>query len=134
MLSSCGENNHFSVKYALTAGFFHNAARFDGKGVGYRTLKNNSFVSIHPSSVVMVDDPLPRVVLYYELVEISKEYMRSCMPIEAVWLALHVYKKNTTDSFEKRKLPGGRHVAKGLAGVLEPLYLDQICLATLSQI
>ncbi|KKA30072.1 hypothetical protein TD95_005034 [Thielaviopsis punctulata] len=85
-VSTCGEANLRPIKRALTAGFFPNAARLARGGEGYRTVKNNNTVYVHPSSTVFGVDPPPRVVIYFELVQTTKEYMRGCLPIEAKWL------------------------------------------------
>ncbi|KAH7358007.1 pre-mRNA-splicing factor ATP-dependent RNA helicase PRP16 [Plectosphaerella cucumerina] len=84
---------------ALTAGFFPNAARLQRGGDSYRTVKKNATVHIHPSSVLM------------GLVQTSKEYMRSCMPVEPKWLselAPHHYKRKDMDDLEERKMPKGQ--------------------------
>jgi len=109
--SSCGASNIEPIKKALTAGFFPNAARLQRSGDSYRTVKNNATVYIHPSSVLMKSDPPERVVIYYELVQTTKEYMRSCMPIQAKWLsevAPHFHKKKDIDELEERKMPKAR--------------------------
>ncbi|SPN97699.1 probable pre-mRNA splicing protein PRP2 [Cephalotrichum gorgonifer] len=113
--SSCGENNQLPIKRALTAGFFPNAARMQRGGDGYRTVKTNTTVYVHPSSVVAGLDPPPRVVIYFELVQTTKEYMRSCLPIEARWLselAPHFHKKKDVEALEEKKMKSGRHVAR----------------------
>ncbi|KAJ1326544.1 pre-mRNA-splicing factor ATP-dependent RNA helicase DHX16 [Microdochium nivale] len=107
--SSCGSiSNVEPIKKALTAGFFPNAARLQRSGDSYRTVKNNATVYIHPSSVLMKSDPPDKMVIYYELVQTTKEYMRSCMPIQARWLsevAPHFHKKKDIDELEERKMP-----------------------------
>lgn len=110
-LSSCGAGNMRPVQRALTAGFFSNATRMDRRGDGYRTLKNNASVWVHPSSVLKELDPPPKTVIYHELVQTSKEYMRSCLPIEVGWLrelAPHFYKKHELDAMEEKKMPKAR--------------------------
>lgn len=110
-LSTCGASNLRPIQRALTAGFFSNATRMDRRGDGYRTLKNNSSVWIHPSSVLKEVDPPPKTMIYHELVQTSKEYMRSCLPIEVAWLrelAPHFYKKHELDAMEEKKMPKAR--------------------------
>lgn len=110
-LSSCGASNLRPIQRALTAGFFTNATRMDRRGDGYRTLKNNSTVYVHPSSVIKEVDPPPKTVIYNELVQTAKEYMRSCLPIEVAWLrelAPHFYKKKELDEMEEKKMPKAR--------------------------
>ncbi|KAI5860111.1 P-loop containing nucleoside triphosphate hydrolase protein [Durotheca rogersii] len=95
--STCGAANTEPIKKALTAGFFPNAARLQRGGDSYRTVKNNTTVYIHPSSVLMGADPPERMVIYYELVQTTKEYMRSCMPIRP--------EKKDMEALERRKMP-----------------------------
>ncbi|KAI1816322.1 P-loop containing nucleoside triphosphate hydrolase protein [Poronia punctata] len=106
--SSCGSSNLEPIQKALTAGFFPNAARLQRGGDSYRTLKNNTTVYIHPSSVLIKSDPPEKTIIYYELVLTNKEYMRSCMPIRPQWLnevAPHFHKKKDVEELEKKKLP-----------------------------
>jgi pre-mRNA-splicing factor ATP-dependent RNA helicase DHX16 len=110
--SSCGGiANLRPIKRALTAGFFPNAARLQRSGDSYRTLKSNSTVYVHPSSVLMGDERPERTVIYFELVQTQREYMRSLLPIDAAWLAElapHFHKKTEIDALEQRKLPKAR--------------------------
>ncbi|KAK6864036.1 helicase associated domain-containing protein [Apiospora arundinis] len=109
--SSCGAANIDPIKKALTAGFFPNAARLQRSGDAYRTVKNNTTVFIHPSSVLMGSDPPERMVIYFELVQTTKEYMRSCLPIKPQWLnevAPHFHKKKDIEDLEQRKMPKQR--------------------------
>uniref|UniRef100_A0A8C3UBR4 RNA helicase n=1 Tax=Catharus ustulatus TaxID=91951 RepID=A0A8C3UBR4_CATUS len=57
---------------AITAGFFYHTARLS-RG-GYRTVKHQQPVFIHPNSALF--NLQPRWVLYHELVCTSKEFMR----------------------------------------------------------
>lgn len=104
--SSCGAADLVPIRRAITAGFFRNAARLTRSGDSYRTEKTNTTVWIHPSSVLMGVDPPVRMVVYFELVQTTKEYMRSCMPVEPKWLpelAPHVYKKEDIEDMDKKK-------------------------------
>ncbi|CAH0018007.1 unnamed protein product [Clonostachys rhizophaga] len=109
--STCGASNLPPIKRAITAGFFPNAARLQKSGDSYRTVKNNTTVWIHPSSVLMSIDPPEKMVVYFELVQTTKEYMRSVMPIEAKWLselAPHFHKKKDVEEMEQKKMPKQR--------------------------
>ncbi|KAF4120044.1 pre-mRNA-splicing factor ATP-dependent RNA helicase DHX16 [Geosmithia morbida] len=109
--SSCGASNLRAIKRAITAGFFPNAARLQKSGDSYRTVKNNTTVWIHPSSVLMAVDPPEKTVVYFELVQTTKEYMRSVMPIDASWLAElapHFHKKKDIEAMEEKKMPKQR--------------------------
>jgi pre-mRNA-splicing factor ATP-dependent RNA helicase DHX16 len=110
-MSSCGANDLIPIQKALTSGFFPNAARLQRGGDSYRTVKNNTTVYIHPSSVCMANDPPIKMVIYYELVQTTKEYMRNCLPIKPEWLheaAPHFHKKKDLEALEERKMPKDR--------------------------
>ncbi|KAK3996673.1 Pre-mRNA-splicing factor ATP-dependent RNA helicase-like protein cdc28 [Cladorrhinum sp. PSN332] len=110
--SSCGGvSNITPVLRALTSAFFLNAARLNRGGDGYRTLKNNMTVYVHPSSVVKGIDPPPRVIIYHELVVTSKEFVRSVIPIESKWLTEfggHYYEKGDVEALDGKKMPKER--------------------------
>ncbi|KXH54228.1 helicase associated domain-containing protein [Colletotrichum salicis] len=110
--STCGASNLQPIKRALTAGFFPNAARLQRSGDSYRTVKKNATVYVHPSSVLMGVDPPTKMLVYFELVQTTKEYMRSCMPIESKWLAElapHFYKQKDVEAMEEKKMPKARN-------------------------
>jgi pre-mRNA-splicing factor ATP-dependent RNA helicase DHX16 len=111
-MSTCGSSNIEPIQKALTAGFFANAARLQRGGDSYRTVKTNTTVYIHPSSVLVASgDSPPKMVIYYELVETSKSYMRNVMPIKVEWLhetAPHFHKKKDLEDMEEKKMPKDR--------------------------
>lgn len=110
-LSSCGANDVVPISKAITAGFFPNAARLQRGGDSYRTIKNNTTVWVHPSSVLMGEDQPVKTLIYHELVQTTKEYMRSCMPIKPEWLneaAPHYHKKKDLEALEEKKMPKSR--------------------------
>jgi len=113
-LSSCGPSNLPPIQKALTAGFFPNAARLQRSGDSYRTVKNNMTVHLHPSSVLL--ESKPKWLIYYELVLTSKEFMRSCMPIQAEWLtevAPHYYSQKSVEALGvDKKMPKGAGAAQ----------------------
>ncbi|TAQ90968.1 hypothetical protein B7494_g718 [Chlorociboria aeruginascens] len=107
-VSTVGAGDLVPIQKAITAGFFPNAARLQRGGDSYRTVKNSTTVYIHPSSVLMDSNPPIKMVVYYELVQTTKEYMRSCMPIKPEWLheaAPHFHKKKDLEALEERKMP-----------------------------
>lgn len=109
--STCGAADLVPIQKAITAGFFPNAARLQRGGDSYRTVKNSTTVYIHPSSVLMDSNPPIKMVIYYELVQTTKEYMRSCLPIKPEWLheaAPHFHKKKDLEALEERKMPKDR--------------------------
>ncbi|UZJ54921.1 hypothetical protein CBS101457_004241 [Exobasidium rhododendri] len=97
------------IMKSLTAGYFSNTARLQkGGGGGYRAIKQNASVHIHPSSGLFKEVPPPRYLLYYELVETSKNFMRNVMIIKSEWLlevAPHYFNKEELDDANKKKMP-----------------------------
>lgn len=96
-------NDVTPVQKAITSGFFMNSSRLGGDH--YRTVKQNQSVYIHPSSCLHKSIPPPRFLIYFELVETSKNFMRQVMEIKSEWLmevARHYFKAEELDSKEKR--------------------------------
>lgn len=91
------ENNQ--VLRALTAGFFPNAARLQRDGQSYRTVKGGLTAMMHPSSVLL--ENRPRWLVYYELVLTSKEFLRSCYPLEPRWLTEFAPHYHKAEDIEK---------------------------------
>lgn len=108
-LSTAGAAEIIPISKAITSGFFPNAARLQKGGDSYRTVKSNNTVYIHPSSVLMDANPPVKMVVYFELVQTTKEYMRSCLPIRPEWLsevAPHFHRKGEVE--EEKKMPKSR--------------------------
>jgi len=76
--------NYNKVRKAIVAGFFSHAAKRDAQE-GYKTLVEGTPVYIHPSSSLFQRNP--DWVIYHELVQTTKEYMREVVAIEPKWLA-----------------------------------------------
>ncbi|XP_062179800.1 pre-mRNA-splicing factor ATP-dependent RNA helicase DEAH1-like [Phragmites australis] len=94
-----------AVRKAITAGFFHNSAQRRRDGT-YRTVKSLRTVFVHPSSGMARVDPPARWVVYHELVETTKEYMRQVTELKPEWLleiAPHYYRDNNVDTPEPKK-------------------------------
>ncbi|MCL4120142.1 UNVERIFIED_CONTAM: hypothetical protein GTU68_023811 [Idotea baltica] len=79
---SCMKNVARAQK-AICSGFFRNAAKKDPQE-GYRTLVDSQVVYIHPSSALF--NRQPEWVIYHELVQTTKEYMREVTTIDPKWL------------------------------------------------
>nr|CAH7767743.1 unnamed protein product [Callosobruchus chinensis] len=77
------ERNTVKVQKAICSGFFRNAAKKDPQE-GYRTLVDSQVVYIHPSSALF--NRQPEWVIYHELVQTTKEYMREVTTIDPKWL------------------------------------------------
>lgn len=104
--STCG-SDEIAIRKAITAGFFPNAARLQRDGQTYRTVTNGLTVYIHPSSTLI--DNRPRWCIFAELVATSKEYMRSCMPIDPAWLvevAPHMHSEKSVSKLGDDKKMG----------------------------
>ena len=89
-----GKERDIAIRKALVAGFFPNIARLSKMGDSFRSMKKNQSMYIHPSSVLFLNKPPPKLVLYHELVLTNKEYMRNCLLIDPKWvmdLAPHYY-------------------------------------------
>ncbi|KAH9869324.1 hypothetical protein IAQ61_006530 [Plenodomus lingam] len=109
--SSCGIADHVAIRKAITAGFFPNAARLNRDGLSYRTLSNGGMtVFIHPSSSLI--ENRPKWVVFAELVETTKPYIRSVLPIEADWLvevAPHMHSESSIGKMgDGKKMPKER--------------------------
>nr|CAD2178606.1 unnamed protein product [Meloidogyne enterolobii]CAD2194964.1 unnamed protein product [Meloidogyne enterolobii] len=71
------------IQRAICSGFFRNAAKRDPQE-GYRTIVDGQTVYIHPSSSLFQNQP--EWVVYHELVQTTKEYMREVTAVEPTWL------------------------------------------------
>ncbi|XP_061711854.1 LOW QUALITY PROTEIN: ATP-dependent RNA helicase DHX8-like [Cydia pomonella] len=75
--------NTVRIQKTICSGFFRNAAKKDPQE-GYRTLVDSQVVYIHPSSALF--NRQPEWVIYHELVQTTKEYMREVTTIDPKWL------------------------------------------------
>ena len=101
-----------AIGKAITSGYFYNTARLSKSG-GYKTVKHNQTVTIHPNSSMFED--LPRWVIYHELVLTTKEFMRQVIQIENKWLlevAPHYYKAKDLEDSTNRKMPKNKGKSK----------------------
>ncbi|KAK2195685.1 bifunctional Helicase [Babesia duncani] len=86
------------ILQSVTAGYFCQAAlRTSAKNnASYRTLRHPQIVDIHPTSALF--DQEPKCVIYTELVQTTKQYMRQVAQIKPEWLvqlAPHYYTPDT---------------------------------------
>jgi len=79
---SCGQSTT-RVQKAICSGFFRNAAKKDPQE-GYRTLVDAQMVAIHPSSALFHRQP--EWVVFHEVVQTTKEYLREVTTIDPKWL------------------------------------------------
>ncbi|XP_047439691.1 probable ATP-dependent RNA helicase DHX35 [Mugil cephalus] len=88
----------------IVSGFFSNAARIHHSG-SYRTLRDDRELHIHPNSVLFGEKP-PKWVVFNEVVQTSKYYMRDVTAVESSWLvelAPHFYKQAKHGSLASKR-------------------------------
>ena len=73
-----------SICQCIVSGFFANAARLHPSG-SYCTVRDDHALFIHPTSVLYTE-ALPQWVVYHEVLQTSKEYMRDVTKIDPSWL------------------------------------------------
>ncbi|XP_069775438.1 LOW QUALITY PROTEIN: pre-mRNA-splicing factor ATP-dependent RNA helicase DHX16 [Narcine bancroftii] len=100
--SSASDN--ILIRKAITAGFFYHTAHLTRSG--YKTVKHQQSVCIHPNSSLFEEQP--RWLVYHELVFTTKEFMRQVMEIDSGWLlevAPHYYKSKELQDASNKKMP-----------------------------
>ncbi|KAL4558218.1 hypothetical protein LXL04_036416 [Taraxacum kok-saghyz] len=89
-------------------GYFSQSAKLQKNG-SYMKVKNPQTVFIHPSSGLA--EVVPMWVVYHELVQTSKEYMRQVSEVKPEWLvevAPHYYQVKDVEDLVSKKLPRGK--------------------------
>ncbi|KAK9509920.1 hypothetical protein O3M35_004807 [Rhynocoris fuscipes] len=81
-MSTCGQNFD-KIRQCLITGFFMNLAELQ-RDKKYLTIGTRQTVTIHPSSVL--HGSLPHLVLYTELVQTGKCFMRYVTPVDPEWV------------------------------------------------
>ncbi|GAA6001099.1 hypothetical protein JCM10207_007412 [Rhodosporidiobolus poonsookiae] len=81
---SCGEDNT-AIRRCLTSGYFRNAAVAQPDGT-YKSVREGAVLHIHPSSVYFTRNSPSPFVIYHEVIETTKRFMRDCTAIEQDWL------------------------------------------------
>ena len=102
-LVSC-EGDTEAILRCITMGFFANAAKLHYTGV-YKTVRDGHTLYIHPMSVLYVEKQ-PQCVLFNEVVQTKKEFMRDISVIRAEWLyelAPHFYQYGTERELQLAK-------------------------------
>lgn len=95
--------NYMKIRKAIVSGFFVHAAKKDPQE-GYRTLVDGQQVFIHPSSSLF--HAQPEWVIYHEVVQTTKEYMREVLAVESKWLvelAPRFFRKADPNKLSHRK-------------------------------
>ncbi|KAL1834084.1 hypothetical protein ACET3Z_003735 [Daucus carota] len=106
VMSSSGDLE--AISKAITSAYFPNCARLQKNG-SYTTLRHPQTVHIHPSSGLA--QLLPRWIVYHELVQTTKEYMRQVSEIKPEWLidvAPHFYQLKDVEDTGSKKMPRGQ--------------------------
>ncbi|XP_078508280.1 putative ATP-dependent RNA helicase DHX35 isoform X1 [Lissotriton helveticus] len=96
VLKKSSEGDPDPILRCIVSGFFANAAKLHSTGV-YRTLRDDHELYIHPTSVLYGEKP-PQWVVYNEVVQTSRYYMRDVTAVESSWLlelAPHFYQQGT---------------------------------------
>ncbi|CCL99949.1 uncharacterized protein FIBRA_01974 [Fibroporia radiculosa] len=74
------------IRKAITAGYFHQAARV--KGIGeFVNIRTGLPTHLHPTSALYGLGYTPTYVIYHELILTSKEYMTQVTSVDPYWLA-----------------------------------------------
>jgi pre-mRNA-splicing factor ATP-dependent RNA helicase DHX16 len=107
--SSCGVHEYAKILKAFTAGYFQNTARLGRDGQSYVKIGKGqgTSIQIHPSSCLR--DVRPKLIIFSEMVLTSKEFARTCAPVEPAWLtemAPHFHKQKDIDELDVGKKMG----------------------------
>ncbi|XAO24114.1 hypothetical protein I312_102904 [Cryptococcus bacillisporus CA1280] len=90
---SC-EGDAVRLRKCLVSGYFKNAAKMLPDGT-YSSARENAPLHVHPSSVMFTRQPSTGWVIYHEVVETTKSFMRDLTVIDEDWLvelAPHFYR------------------------------------------
>ncbi|KAK8869932.1 hypothetical protein IAR55_000500 [Kwoniella newhampshirensis] len=89
---SC-EGDAVRLRKCLVSGYFKNAARMLPDGT-YRSAREGAILHVHPSSVMFTRQPSTGWVIYHEVIETTKSFMRDLTVVDEDWLvelAPHFY-------------------------------------------
>ncbi|KAL7422216.1 hypothetical protein Q5752_002862 [Cryptotrichosporon argae] len=89
---SC-EGDAVRLRKCLVSGYFKNAARMLPDGT-YRSAREGAVLHVHPSSVMFTRQPSTGWVIFHEVVETTKSFMRDLTVVDEDWLvelAPHYY-------------------------------------------
>jgi HrpA-like RNA helicase len=86
--SDTGTRDMTEVRRAIAEGFFSHLCVSNGPPLaGYSALELNQACVVHPSSTLMcTKKPFPQCVVYHELVQTSRLFMRGVTVVEAEWI------------------------------------------------
>ncbi|KAL0228774.1 hypothetical protein GEMRC1_013394 [Eukaryota sp. GEM-RC1] len=87
VISAMGSPNFSTnLRKAITAAYFHNAAKMKSIGV-YNNLRTALTLHLHPSSSLYGMSHTADYVVYHDSVVTTKEYMQCVTAVEPDWLA-----------------------------------------------
>nr|ODN99714.1 ATP-dependent RNA helicase DDX35 [Cryptococcus depauperatus CBS 7855] len=81
---SC-EGDAARLRKCLVSGYFKNAARMMPDGT-FRSAREDAILHVHPSSVMFTRQPSTGWVIYHEVIETTKSFMRDLTVIDEDWL------------------------------------------------
>ena len=82
-INTAGSDNS-RIRKAICSGYFRNACRRSREDEGFKILRDDQQAFIHPSSVLY--QKTPDYIIYHELVQTTREYLRDVCVIDADWL------------------------------------------------
>ena len=74
-------------------------------------MRGKTAVHVHPSSSLHRREPSPKLVVYHELVQTTREFMREVLVVDADWIreiAPHVYPNGLQETKERGGASRGR--------------------------
>lgn len=104
LVSTGGEENSENICKAITAGFFINTAKFNGDS--YKRIKTKDCVYMQTNCAFRILEDIPKYVVFNNIVNTSKEFMRTCTKIDPKWLtqvAPHIYQESDFEADRKYK-------------------------------
>lgn len=75
--------DEIDIRKCLASGYFRNAAKVQPDGT-YRSIPDNVVLHAHPSSVLFTRNPPTGYVVFHEVVETTKRFIRDITVIEPV--------------------------------------------------
>lgn len=92
---SC-KGDSICIRKCLTSGYFGFAAKMQSDG-SYRSIREQAHLYVHPSSIMFNRSPSTKWVIFHEVVETQKRFIRDLTVIEEDWLlelAPHYYQRS----------------------------------------
>lgn len=84
LVSSDGDGD--AIRRCLVSGFFRNAAEVQPDGT-YRSVRERATLHAHPDSVLFTRHPPSKIVIFHEVIETTKRFMRDITAVEKEWLS-----------------------------------------------